>query len=59
MKNESPLNETQLNALLSRRSIRKYSDRSIAESDIESIRKAAMYAPSAVNLRNNELPGDH
>ncbi len=49
MKNESPLNETQLTALLSRRSIRKYSDRTIADSDIETILKAAMYAPSAVN----------
>ncbi|MEX0980940.1 MAG: nitroreductase family protein [Bacteroidales bacterium] len=42
-------NETPLTWLYSRRSIRKYSDRTIAENDIESILKAAMYAPSAVN----------
>ncbi len=35
--------------LMSRRSIRKYTDRSISDEEIDSILHAAMYAPSAVN----------
>jgi nitroreductase len=35
--------------LLSRRSIRKYSDRTISREEIDTILRAAMYAPSAVN----------
>jgi nitroreductase len=38
-----------LSWLFSRRSIRKYSDRQIAQADIDTILRAAMYAPSAVN----------
>lgn len=38
-------------ALLNRRSIRKYKDQKISEEDINRILKAAMYAPSAMNLQ--------
>lgn len=38
-----------LSWLFSRRSIRKYSEKTIAESDIDTILRAGMYAPSAVN----------
>ena len=37
------------NAILNRRSIRKYSDKTIRDDQIEKLLKAAMYAPSAVN----------
>ena len=38
-------------ALLNRRSIRKYKDQKISKENINSILKAAMYAPSAMNLQ--------
>ena len=38
-------------ALLNRRSIRKYKDQKISKEDIDKILKAAMYAPSAMNLQ--------
>jgi len=38
-----------LEAILSRRSIRKYSGKRIPDEQLESLLKAAMYAPSAVN----------
>jgi nitroreductase len=38
-------------ALLNRRSVRKYKDQSISKDDLNSILKAAMYAPSAMNLQ--------
>jgi nitroreductase len=38
-------------ALLSRRSIRKYKEQKISKDDIDKILKAAMYAPSAMNLQ--------
>jgi len=38
-------------ALLNRRSIRKYKDKKISKKDIDEILKAAMYAPSAMNLQ--------
>jgi nitroreductase len=38
-------------ALLNRRSIRKYKDQKISKEDINRILKAAMYAPSAMNLQ--------
>lgn len=38
-----------IEGLLTRRSIRKYTDQPVSESDIETILKAAMYAPSASN----------
>jgi nitroreductase len=38
-------------ALLNRRSIRKYKDQKISKKDIDKILKAAMYAPSAMNLQ--------
>ena len=38
-------------ALLNRRSIRKYKDIKISKEDIDKILKAAMYAPSAMNLQ--------
>ena len=38
-------------ALLNRRSIRKYNDQKINKEDIDKILKAAMYAPSAMNLQ--------
>lgn len=38
-------------ALLNRRSIRKYKDQKISKDDLNSILKAAMYAPSAMNLQ--------
>lgn len=38
-------------ALLKRRSIRKYKDQKISKEDLNSILKAAMYAPSAMNLQ--------
>lgn len=38
-------------ALLNRRSIRKYKDQKIRKKDIDKILKAAMYAPSAMNLQ--------
>jgi nitroreductase len=38
-------------ALLNRRSIRKYKDQKISKKDINKILKAAMYAPSAMNLQ--------
>lgn len=38
-------------ALLNRRSIRKYKDQKISKEDIDEILKAAMYAPSAMNLQ--------
>lgn len=37
--------------LLNRRSIRKYKDQKISKDDLNSILKAAMYAPSAMNLQ--------
>lgn len=36
-------------AILSRRSIRKYTDKLVADSDLEALLMAAMHAPSAVN----------
>lgn len=39
------------NAVLTRRSIRKYKDQKISKDDLNSILKAAMYAPSAMNLQ--------
>ena len=38
-------------ALLSRRSIRKYKSQQISDENISSILKSAMYAPSAMNLQ--------
>lgn len=38
-------------ALLNRRSIRKYKDQKISKDDLNRILKAAMYAPSAMNLQ--------
>ena len=38
-----------LEAILNRRSIRQYTDRPISDDVIETLLKAAMYAPSAVN----------
>ena len=38
-------------ALLDRRSIRKYNDQKINKEDIDKILKAGMYAPSAMNLQ--------
>jgi nitroreductase len=38
-------------ALLKRRSIRKYKDQKISKEDIGEILKAAMYAPSAMNMQ--------
>ncbi len=38
-------------ALLNRRSIRKYKNQKINKEDIDKILKAAMYAPSAMNLQ--------
>jgi nitroreductase len=38
-------------ALLNRRSIRKYKDQKISKDSINKILKAAMYAPSAMNLQ--------
>lgn len=38
-------------AILNRRSVRKYKDQSISKDDLNSILKAAMYAPSAMNLQ--------
>jgi nitroreductase len=38
-------------ALLNRRSIRKYKNQKISKEDIDKILKAAMYAPSAMNLQ--------
>lgn len=38
-------------ALLNRRSIRKYKNKKISKEDINKILKAAMYAPSAMNLQ--------
>jgi len=38
-------------ALLTRRSIRKYKDQKISKEDIDKILKAAMFAPSAMNLQ--------
>jgi nitroreductase len=38
-----------ITALLTRRSIRKFTDKSVAKKDIETILEAAMYAPSACN----------
>lgn len=38
-------------ALINRRSIRKYKDQKISKDDLSSILKAAMYAPSAMNLQ--------
>jgi nitroreductase len=38
-------------ALLNRRSIRKYKERKISKKDVDKILKAAMYAPSAMNLQ--------
>lgn len=38
-------------ALLNRRSIRKYKAQKISKDDLDSILKAAMYAPSAMNLQ--------
>lgn len=38
-------------ALINRRSIRKYKDQKISKEDLNSILKAAMYAPSAMNLQ--------
>ena len=41
--------QSHINWLFSRRSIRKYTDKTIPEEDIQTILRAAMYAPSAVN----------
>jgi nitroreductase len=38
-------------ALLNRRSIRKYKDQKISKFEMDRILKAAMYAPSAINLQ--------
>jgi len=38
-------------ALLNRRSIRKYTDRKISKENLDKILKAAMYSPSAMNLQ--------
>jgi len=38
-----------LEAIFNRRSIRKYTDRPVGDDVVESLLKAAMYAPSAVN----------
>jgi len=38
-------------ALLNRRSIRKYKDQKISKENLDKILKAAMYAPSAMNLQ--------
>jgi nitroreductase len=38
-------------ALINRRSIRKYKDQKISKENIDKILKAAMYAPSAMNLQ--------
>ena len=38
-------------ALLNRRSIRKYKDQKISKVEMDRILKAAMYAPSAMNLQ--------
>ncbi|MGZ4936347.1 MAG: nitroreductase family protein, partial [Halobacteriota archaeon] len=38
-------------AILSRRSIRKYSNDPVSDGDIEALLNAAMHAPSAVNER--------
>ncbi|MCU0342493.1 MAG: nitroreductase family protein [Ignavibacterium sp.] len=38
-------------ALINRRSIRKYKDQKISKDDLNSVLKAAMYAPSAMNLQ--------
>lgn len=38
-------------AILNRRSIRKYKDQKISKEDLDTILKAAMYAPSAMNLQ--------
>lgn len=38
-------------ALLNRRSIRKYKNQKISKEDLNAILKAAMYAPSAMNLQ--------
>jgi nitroreductase len=38
-----------LEAILNRRSIRQYTDRPVTEEIVETLLKAAMYAPSAVN----------
>jgi nitroreductase len=38
-------------AILNRRSIRKYKDKKISKENIDIILKAAMYAPSAMNLQ--------
>ena len=38
-------------ALLNRRSIRKYKDQKISKGNLDKILKAAMYAPSAMNLQ--------
>lgn len=40
-----------IEAILSRRSIRKYKDKTIEKEKIETILKSAMYAPSAMNLQ--------
>ena len=42
-------------ALLSRRSIRKYKDQKISKLEMDRILKAAMYAPSAMNLQAWQL----
>ncbi len=52
-----------LEAIFNRRSIRQYTDRPVGDDVIESLLKAAMYAPSAVNkqpwhyivFRNREM----
>jgi nitroreductase len=38
-------------ALLNRRSIRKYTDQKISKAEMDKILKAAMYSPSAMNLQ--------
>lgn len=38
-----------INAILNRRSIRKYQDRAVEPEKLETLLKAAMYAPSAMN----------
>lgn len=46
------MNTEAINAILSRRSIRKYTDRRICEEDIHLLLTSAMSAPSCVNSRD-------
>lgn len=45
------MNNSIIDLIISRRSIRKYSDKEISKENIELILKSAMYAPSAMNLQ--------